>query len=186
MDGMGQTLIVAGKWKRRKIKFPSITELRPTLARIKETMFNWLRNDIANANCLDLFAGSGSLGLEALSRGAKHVCFVEGNQLLIRNLQDNLTKLKANDDEYTLCCQKFPAVLAKIADKFDIVFLDPPYEKISIAEVLAELISQNTLNPKAIIIFENRKVDLADIDKSFLVIKSKATGKFQYGMLRLN
>ncbi len=85
--------IIAGKFRSRKINFPNLPDLRPTTDRIRETLFNWLQDSVPNGNCLDLFAGSGALGFEALSRGATSVIFVEKNLQAAKSIERNLTLL---------------------------------------------------------------------------------------------
>src|SRR5450631_2585916 len=93
--GRNSVRIIGGSWRGRRINFPDIPGLRPTPDRVRETLFNWLQHDIAGARCLDLFAGSGALGLEALSRGAKDLVFVEQAVAAARGLQEQLTRLGA-------------------------------------------------------------------------------------------
>ncbi|MEP6547214.1 MAG: 16S rRNA (guanine(966)-N(2))-methyltransferase RsmD, partial [Gammaproteobacteria bacterium] len=91
--GRNSVRIIGGSWRGRRINFPDIPGLRPTPDRVRETLFNWLQHDIAGARCLDLFAGSGALGLEALSRGAKELVFVEQAVAAARGLKEQLTRL---------------------------------------------------------------------------------------------
>src|SRR5471032_1234840 len=91
-NALGQLRIIGGQWRSRRFTFPDIPGLRPTPDRVRETLFNWLQNDIAGARCLDLFAGSGALGLEALSRGAAEVVFVEQAVPASRVLQEQLIR----------------------------------------------------------------------------------------------
>ncbi len=122
----GQLRIIGGQWRGRKLLFTATEGLRPTPDRVRETLFNWLASSMAGARCLDLFAGSGALGLEALSRGAKHCTFVDASATSIDNIRQHLD---------TLACQqtqtfKMDALrwLQQAEDQvFDIVFLDPPF-----------------------------------------------------------
>src|SRR5271156_2044809 len=93
--GRNSVRIIAGIWRGRRVKFPDIQGLRPTPDRVRETLFNWLQHSIADTRCLDLFAGSGALGLEALSRGAIEVDFVEQDPAAARSLQEQLVSLGA-------------------------------------------------------------------------------------------
>ena len=85
--------LIGGRWRGRKITFPEINDLRPTLGRTRETLFNWLRPEIAGTTCLDLFAGSGALGIEALSQGAGKVVLVESDATIFRSLEENISEL---------------------------------------------------------------------------------------------
>src|SRR6202046_5142114 len=91
--GRNSVRIIGGGWRGRRVNFPDIPGLRPTPDRVRETLFNWLQHDVAGARCLDLFAGSGALGLEALSRGAKELVFVEQAVAASRSLQEQLVRL---------------------------------------------------------------------------------------------
>ncbi len=118
--------IIGGSWRGRRVSFPDAPGLRPTPDRVRETLFNWLQSSIVDSRCLDLFAGSGALGLEALSRGAREVVFVERDQLTARALQAELKRLggtpKARVME--LGAARF---LRSPGEPFDVVFLDPPF-----------------------------------------------------------
>ena len=120
-----QLRIIGGEWKRRTLPFANIEGLRPTPDRIRETLFNWLMWDIQNTQVLDLCAGSGALGFEALSRGANHVVMIEPNNTQAQILQQNAQLLKTEN------CQIIKATaqqaLGKLTQPFDVIFLDPPY-----------------------------------------------------------
>lgn len=117
--------IIGGEWRRRLIHFPSTADLRPTPDRVRETLFNWLGQDLTGETCLDLFAGSGALGFEAASRGAKQVVMVERDAQVFRALQATHTKLGAAQVE--LVRADALAFLQSDARRYDVVFLDPPY-----------------------------------------------------------
>src|SRR3990167_10705810 len=118
--------IIGGKWRGKKISFPPLSFLRPTHDRIRETLFNWMEPYLHDAVCLDLFAGSGVIGFEALSRGAKFVVMVDQDIEVITSLKKNLKTLSAENVE--IIQAKIPAKTFKSQQKqFDIVFLDPPY-----------------------------------------------------------
>ena len=124
----GQLRIIGGQWRGRKLLFTATEGLRPTSDRVRETLFNWLAATTADARCLDLFAGSGALGLEALSRGASHCSFVDAAATSVDNIRQHL---------HSLDCQQAQTFkkdalrwLQQATDQpFDIVFLDPPFGK---------------------------------------------------------
>jgi 16S rRNA (guanine966-N2)-methyltransferase len=118
--------IIGGVWRSRLIGFPDAAGLRPTPDRVRETLFNWLGQDLTGMTCLDLFAGSGALGFEALSRGAAEVVMVERNATALRSLEENARKLGAT----RLSIVRGDALeFARTARaRFDIVFVDPPYQ----------------------------------------------------------
>jgi 16S rRNA (guanine966-N2)-methyltransferase len=117
--------IIGGEWRRRLIRFPGSADLRPTPDRMRETLFNWLGQDLTGKTCLDLFAGSGALGFEAASRGAKQVVMVERDAQIFRALQATHTMLGAGQVELTRADAL--AFLQSDARRYDVVFLDPPY-----------------------------------------------------------
>lgn len=121
-----QLRIIGGKWRGRKLGFNAAPGLRPTPDRVRETLFNWLAADISGARCLDLFAGSGALGLEALSRGAQHCTFVDTSREAINTIAAQLQTLEA-EDRSTYSALAAQEYLGSEKGSFDIVFLDPPY-----------------------------------------------------------
>jgi 16S rRNA (guanine966-N2)-methyltransferase len=116
--------IIAGTWRGRKLSFPRGTDVRPTPDRVRETLFNWLSGHLDAARCLDLYAGTGALGLEALSRGAREVVLVERDRALAAALQANVRLLGANAEVVVSDAERF---LDRQPAPFDVVFLDPPY-----------------------------------------------------------
>src|SRR5215218_5944516 len=123
--GRAEVRIIGGQWRGRKLHFPQSNELRPTPDRIRETLFNWLQMHIRGSRCLDLFAGSGALGFEALSRGADATVFVERDPAAARRIGEMFDVLKCEGAQ--LECRDAFEYLARPATPFDIVFVDPPY-----------------------------------------------------------
>ncbi len=120
--------IIGGTWRGRRLRFPDAPAIRPTPDRIRETLFNWLAPVMPGARCLDLFAGSGALGLEALSRGAAQATFVERNRQSARAIEDCLQQWDPErQHEWRIVTAAADAFLAGRAEPFDIVFLDPPF-----------------------------------------------------------
>ena len=120
-----QFRIIAGIWRRRRLAFPKLPDIRPSPDRVRETLFNWLREQVAGARCLDLFAGSGALGLEALSRGACQVTFVDQERQAVEAISAHLQNLGATGGEVVQA--EALAFLRGTPAAFDIVFLDPPF-----------------------------------------------------------
>jgi 16S rRNA (guanine966-N2)-methyltransferase len=116
--------IIAGRWRGRFIPVPDSPGLRPTPNRVRETLFNWLAAEIEGVRCLDLFAGTGALGIEALSRGAESVTFVEPSKLLVPPLRAQLENLDASGTVVQTTAERF---LAETDEQFDVVFADPPF-----------------------------------------------------------
>lgn len=124
--GGGSLRIIAGSLRGSRLQVPDAPGLRPTPDRVRETLFNWLTPWIAGARCLDLYAGTGALGIEALSRGAGECVFVERDRTLQKLLQDNLARLKVEGARVVGTDAR--DFLAGPAQPFDLVFLDPPFE----------------------------------------------------------
>ena len=128
---MNTVRIVGGEWRRRVLRFPDAEGLRPTPDRVRETLFNWLGQDLAGLACLDLFAGSGALGFEAASRGAARVVMVEQAARVAASLRENARLLGAEErvEIAQADAVKFASSLVQGGSRFDVVFLDPPYNK---------------------------------------------------------
>jgi 16S rRNA (guanine966-N2)-methyltransferase len=163
--------------------FPDIDAIRPTPDRVRETVFNWLQNDIAGARCLDLFAGSGALGFEALSRGAAHVVFVDREPEIGRYLRDTLKRLEATAAEvHTADSLHW---LTAPAQTFDVVFLDPPFNANVLATVCQSLEAGGWLSPAALIYIENpASGTLPVLASNWGLIKSKTAGQVGYYLAR--
>lgn len=133
--------IIGGQWRGSKLHFPQVNAIRPTPDRVRETLFNWLQQDIIGARCLDLFAGSGALGLEALSRGAAQVTFVDTETLITRYLRDTLARLNNDHANKTGEVIQSDALsfLAKTTSTFDVVFMDPPFALTADGSLFAKL-----------------------------------------------
>lgn len=150
-EAPGKYRIIGGQWRGRKVAIADAKGLRPTPDRVRETLFNWLAKAVRNAACLDLFAGSGALGVEALSRGARSVVFVEKNRLASTHLQDQLDVLGA---EAEIVCADALVYLRGPVRKFDIVFLDPPYPDKLLAPAMQALEDYGWLGKDAFVYAE--------------------------------
>lgn len=126
---MNQVRIVGGQWRRHTLRFPDSEGLRPTPDRVRETLFNWLGQDLDGLTCVDLFAGSGALGFEAASRGAERVVMVERSPRVLGALKENARRLKGIDDRVELLGGDALKFAAACQQPFDLVFADPPYEQ---------------------------------------------------------
>jgi len=149
--------IIGGAWRGRRIRFPSVAELRPTPDRGRETLFNWLQGVIGDARCLDLFAGSGALGLEALSRGAREALFVEREPRSAAALRETLATLGGGRG--TVIVADAFRYLAGPPRPFDVVFLDPPFAQGRLAELCTLLEHGGWLAPRAYIYLEGAARD---------------------------
>ena len=139
--GANRLRIIGGRWRGTRLQFPAVAAIRPTPDRVRETLFNWLQQAVVGARCLDLFAGSGALGLEALSRGAKCAVFVDESPQVARYLRETLARLQSIDGEvHSGDARAYLAVLKKEAQPFDVVFLDPPFAATESSSLLSDLL----------------------------------------------
>jgi 16S rRNA (guanine966-N2)-methyltransferase len=129
--------IIGGAWKKSLLHFPALEDLRPTPDRVRETLFNWLGQDLGGARCLDLFAGSGALGFEAASRGAAQVVLVERDRGAVLALRANAERLSATAID--VVGGDASAYVASANERFDVVFLDPPFRQNALPEILPRL-----------------------------------------------
>ena len=144
--------IIGGQWRSRVLSFPPVPGLRPTPDRIRETVFNWLSMQIPGARCLDLFCGSGALGLEALSRGASSVVFVDQSEPALASIREHLALLGSDSGR----CERGNArqFLSRSASKMDVVFADPPFDQEWAAELCTLLYEGEWLAPGARVYLE--------------------------------
>lgn len=159
--------VIAGKARRIQLTTVEGMSTRPTTDRIKETLFNMINQELYDCNFLDLFAGSGAIGIEALSRGARSATFVENNPNAIRCIRDNLFKTKlesANILEVDVISGL--NMLEKQGKKFDIIFMDPPYNHLIEQQVLERLNQSSLLHEDTMIIVE------ASLDTSYTYIEN--------------
>lgn len=173
--------IIGGQWRSRKLPFANIPDLRPTPDRIRETLFNWLQHAIIDARCIDLFSGSGALGLEALSRGARFCLFIDNHQDAITQIDNNLATLQCNQgqtykqDAITLL-QSGP-----VQQAFDIAFIDPPYAMDIALKCCESLESGDWLNDNAHIYIESpRPVTQEDLPENWHLHRQKQAGNVCY------
>jgi len=171
--------IIGGSWRGRKLRFPPGTSIRPTPDRVRETLFNWLAARIPGARCLDLFAGSGALGLEALSRGAAHVSFVEQDREAARALAATLAEWGARSTEVERTDARL--YLARTPRPFDLVFLDPPFDSGLLPEAAALLESRGWLAPGALVYLESAaRAALPPLPAAWTPLKEKRAGEVGY------
>lgn len=158
--------------------------MRPSSERIRETLFNWLTPVIQGARCLDLFAGTGVLGLEALSRGAASVTFLERSPKVAATLKRSIAKLGA-DDAVVHVADVFAWLGRATSRRYDVVFLDPPYSLESLADLCRLLHEKQWLAAGASIYMEqDRNVSRPDLPDGFTVIREKTAGSVRYALAR--
>jgi 16S rRNA (guanine966-N2)-methyltransferase len=180
----GRLRIVAGKWRSRLLAVAEVPGLRPTSERLRETLFNWLAPTIEGARCLDLFAGTGALGIEALSRGAASVDFVEISKVAVRALRASIKALGATNAEIhekdaLAYLRSEPSV------KFDTVFLDPPFATDKYEELCRLLASHGWLANGAYIYLEQESgQQIPDLPDGWELLKEKTAGNVRYSLIR--
>ena len=170
--------IIGGKWRGRKLRFPNVSGLRPTMDRSRETLFNWLQGYLPGAHCLDLFAGAGALGFEASSRGAACVDMVDNNARVIQSLQAAHQQLAATNIE--IFRRDGLRFLASAQKRYEIVFLDPPFASDLATQALTHLYTEQgrllTANALVYVEIARRGGDVWRTDQ-WLVQRDKAMGE---------
>lgn len=167
--------VISGKYKGTFLDGFDIAGTRPTMDRVKESMFAMVQDNLKNSVCLDLFAGSGSLGIEALSNGAKYCYFVDNSDKIYKILKNNLSKLR--DSNYSIIFKNYKQALDGFKNnniKFDIIILDPPYKLDLINDIIIYIYENNLLNKNGIILceYENEVVKT----DNFTLLKNKKYG----------
>lgn len=176
--------IIGGTWRGRRLKVLDIKHLRPTPDRVRETLFNWLKPHIVGAHCLDLFAGSGALGFEALSRGAIHVDMIDESPETVNLLQQELATFGALEQARIIRAQlpqELPEALLAANHPYDIVFVDPPYQLNLLLPCCFLLEEKKYLAHSAYIYLEaNTIIKDNDLPANWRLIKSKRAGQVYY------
>ena len=179
----GRLRIVAGNWRSRLLEIADVPGLRPTSERVRETLFNWLAPRIEGARCLDLFAGTGALGLEALSRGATSVVFVESSRRAATVLEQNARSL---DTSGAVIRHGDALEYLKTADpdSFDIVFLDPPFAASLLEETCKAIESSGIVVAGGLVYLEqDRTPSLPALPANWVTVKDKAAGQVRYSLV---
>ncbi len=177
--GSNQLLrIIGGEWRSRRLAFADAPHLRPTPDRVRETLFNWLQGRIAGARCLDLFAGSGALGFEALSRGAKQVVMVEKHAVAANCLRQNIQVLQATGAQ--LIHDDALRYLQRETTSFDLIFLDPPFRQDLLPKVLNLIHTRGLLHGDGLIYLEQEaEAQLALSEFGLAVYRQTKAGQVQ-------
>lgn len=177
--------IIGGTWRGRKLRFPPQPGIRPTPDRVRETLFNWLAQRVPGARCLDLFAGSGALGLEALSRGAAHVTFVERDVLAARELRARLAEWGASGAQVEHN-DALRFLAGSPLQTYDIVFLDPPFASDLLVDSARALDERHWLSGNAQIYVESdARAGLPLLPQNWRLTKTKEAGAVGYHLLAM-
>lgn len=174
-----QIRIIGGEHRGRRLGFPDIPGLRPTGDRIRETLFNWLQPTLPGASCLDMFAGSGALGLEAASRGAGKVLMLERSSIVVEQLRQHVSMLGLKQ----VSVEQVDAMswLETPAQQFDIVFVDPPFADGLLQQVCPGLVAGRLLRPGALVYIESDvAAGLPELPQELSILKEKKAGQVAY------
>jgi len=178
-NAMGELRLIGGQWKRTKLNFPLLNGLRPTPSRIRETLFNWLASDITRSKCLDLFAGSGALGFEALSRGAQKVWLVDESKVICQNLTQHAQRL-ATTHATIICSDALQPKTLAIDDIIDIVFCDPPFNLGHLNNLLPAIESLNLADDALIYVESEKNLSTLECPANWHLLKEKSAGDVRY------
>lgn len=177
----GEIRLIGGQWRGRRLKVHDKEGLRPTTDRLKETLFNWLMTDVRNANVLDAFAGAGSLGFEAASRGAVAVTCIEKNKQAAQQLKENCQVLNASA-QITVKQGDFFQQVRQLNGPFNLVFVDPPFHKNLVEPALMSLLDNDLLAAGTMLYIEQEQgagFNLAnsELQHRFVLTKQKDAGQ---------
>lgn len=172
--------IIGGQWRGRKLSFPAIEGLRPTGDRVRETLFNWLAPFLPGARCLDLYAGSGALGLEALSRGADYSLMLEKDSVAAKQLRTNLAQLdcergQVQTEDSLVWLSRGPE-----GAPFDVVFIDPPFERQLWQASIDRLEQEGWLAPEAAVYVESGREMALTVPEHWRLHRDKTSGQVRY------
>lgn len=175
--------IIGGQWRGRKVGFPPVAAIRPTPDRVRETLFNWLQPVVPGSRCLDLYAGSGALGLEALSRGAAQAVFVEADPVAVHYLTETLRVLEC--DRGQVLHSDANRYLAGEVDPFDIIFLDPPYAERLLSGTCRRIEERGWLKPGGYVYLEDAAASgPPELPPGWTLHRSKRAGEVGYHLAR--
>ena len=183
MTTKGKIRIIGGRYRGRKISVVH-QEIRPTSDRVRETLFNWLNPKLANKSCLDLFAGTGILGIEALSRGARKVVFVDHQQDIVSEIKNQVTTLQLKNASVIFSDSLSYLGNPKHLGPFDIIFLDPPFGVYSLEKLLERIDKTKLLNAQGMVYYEsNQSLENNIISNSWDNYRESNAGNVYYGLL---
>jgi len=175
--------IIGGEWRGRKIRFPPVSAIRPTPDRVRETVFNWLQDVTPGSRCLDLYAGSGALGLEALSRGAREVVFVDTESAAVRGIGDTLRDLGCDRGRVVRADAR--AFLGQPGTPFDVIFLDPPFAEPVLAEDCRRIDAGGWLKPGGLAYLEApARGGEPKLPPGWTLLRTKRAGEVGYHLAR--
>ena len=179
-----QLRVIGGQWRGRKLTFPDRPGLRPTGDRVRETLFNWVGHTLQGAQCLDLFAGSGALGIEALSRGAAHCDFVDTDREVVAYIDRHLERLDAQHDGATHC-NTASDFLGTTNSTWNVVFVDPPFDARVGESALTLLLTGGHVTTDSWVYFETSRSNPEAVPEThYEIFREKTTGDVRYQLLK--
>jgi len=179
--------IIAGQWRGRRLPVLDVDGLRPSTDRVRETLFNWLMHDVSGARCLDLFAGTGSLGLECLSRGAENALFIESDERVASRLQQNLQALNSVDRGEVIAQSAINLLRQPAKSQFELVFLDPPFDTDLLAQAMPLLTENDWLTDDALVYVEQAsKKEPEPTPEGWRVYKEGKAGYCRYSLYEVS
>lgn len=168
--------IISGKYKGRVLKGYTLKGTRPTMDRVKESLFATINEYVNNSVCLDLFAGSGALGLEALSMGAREVIFVDKEFIACKTIKSNLEMLDVNTNTTVLNMDYLKALERLYPKKFDLIFLDPPYKTDYLKKALEKIEELKLITDTSLVILESDDINKLTFNDYYIEVKTKKYG----------
>ena len=183
-SGTSQLRVIGGQWRGRKLTFPDRPGLRPTGDRVRETLFNWVGHTLQGAQCLDLFAGSGALGIEALSRGAAHCDFVDTDREVVAYIDRHLERLDAQHDGATHC-NTASDFLGTTNSTWNVVFVDPPFDARVGESALTLLLTGGHVTTDSWVYFETSRSNPEAVPEThYEIFREKTAGDVRYQLLK--
>lgn len=177
-----QIKIIAGQWRGTNLKVLLKEGVRPTSNRIRETLFNWLQVSIEGSDCLDMFAGSGALGFEAVSRGASSAVIIDTDPAIIKLLTEQSQRLQANNIK-TICADSLQYI-EQTQNQFDTIFIDPPFAQYDLVEILNKISRSGILKDNTAIYVEAQVGNLPlNLPQSWLWKRQSKAGDVEYGLI---
>ena len=168
--------IISGKYRGKEVFGYQLEGTRPTQDRIKESLFAMIQNEVGDAKVLDLFAGTGNLGLEALSNGARHCTFVDNNQKAVQTIKKNIHNLNIPTDQHKVILSDYQAFLNQDKESYDVIFLDPPYRYTVLPELLNDLVTKEKITSGGIVVCEYEQGNLIELVQNLVQIKDRKYG----------
>ena len=179
-----QLRIIGGQWRGQKLAFPDRPGLRPTGDRVRETLFNWVGHTLQGAQCLDLFAGSGALGIEALSRGAAHCDFIDTDREAVASIDHHLERLDAQHVGATHC-HTASEFLGAAHSIWDVVFVDPPFDARVGEATLTLLLTGGHITLDSWVYFETSRSNPEAVPEThYEIFREKTAGDVRYQLLK--